>query len=461
MPFDQLWEPWGGDLDGMIERRVVRAVVPFGGYQFYYDDGVPKGAVWEMLKRLEAHLNKELGRRNIKVYVAVIPMGRDQLIPALLAGNADLVAADLTETESRNQLIDFTRPLLTDIDEIVVTGPGAEPLADLDDLAGKPVVVRASSSYFEHLLKLGLDFRTRGLEPPRVVPASELLEAHDILELVNSGHYAATVVDDYKAEFWSGVFPNIELHPEIVINSGGQTSWAFRKDSPELAAMLEGFMRKYGKGSLVGNDTYARYLSRVEHVRCADGRRTSEASLRLANAFRAAGEEFDFDWLMLAAQGFQESRFRHSRKSPAGAVGIMQIKPSTAADKNVGIPDISSIENNVRAGAKYMRFIADRYFADSGMDEVNQWLFSLAAYNAGPARVARLRNEAKAEGKDPNQWFNHVEIIAGRRIGRETVTYVSNIYKYFVGYHRVQDRVASIEANFGSVLTDCSIPEET
>ena len=461
VPFEQLWDPWTGDLDGMVERRVIRAVVPFGGYQFYYDDGEPKGAVWEMLKRLEDHLNERLGRRNIRVHVAVIPMSRDQLFPALLNGNADLIAADLTETESRGQLVDFTRPLLTDINEIVVTGPGAFPLSEMDELAGMPIFVRPSSSYYEHLLQLGRDFRERGLEPPQILAASELLESHDVLEMVNSGLVAATVIDDYKAEFWSAVFPNITLHRDLVVNSGGQTSWAFRQGSPELAELLRGFMRKYGKGTLVGNDTYARYLAGVEQIRCADGRRMSANMEELASAFRRSASEFDFDWLMLAAQGFQESKFRQSRKSPAGAVGIMQIKPSTAADKNVNIPDISTIENNIRAGSKYLRFIIDRYFADSGMDELNQWLFGLAAYNAGPARVTRLRNEARKEGLDPNRWLDNVEIVAGRRIGRETVTYVSNIYKYYVGYQLAAERVQLVEQNFGDVLTDCSIPDET
>ncbi len=460
-PAEALWEQWAGDLDGMVERRVVRALVPYGGYQFYYEDGAPRGAVWEMLKRLENYLNEQLGRRNVRVYVAAIPVSRDQMLPALLAGNADLIAADLTETRSRRQLVDFTRPLLEDINEIVVSGPGVSGLETLDDLAGREILVRPSSSYYEHLLSLTLDFRERGLEPPKIVPAAELLEAHDILELVNSGIADITVVDDYKAEFWSTVFPDLRLHKELIVHSGGQVSWAHRKGSPEFETMLKGFMRKYGRGTLVGNDTYSRYLSRVDRVRCAGAENTTGKTAELEAAFRASGEEFDFDWLMLAAQAYQESKLRHNRRSPAGAVGIMQIKPSTAADPNVGIPDISSIENNVRAGAKYMRVVADRYFANDDMAELTRWLFALAAYNAGPARIARLRREAEKEGRNPNLWFDHVEIVAARRIGRETVTYVSNIYKYYVGYQLAYERNRELRQEFGDVLNDCSRPGAT
>jgi len=455
IPFDRLWQPWIGDLPGMIERRVIRVVVPYGGYQFYYDAGAPKGAVYDLLKQFEAYLNQELGRKNIRVYVAVIPLSRDQLFPALLNGNADLIAADITETERRANLADFTSPLLTDIDEIIVTGPKAPRLESLDELSGRDVFLRASSSYHEHMLELVDDFIARGVEPPNIVLADELLETHDILEMLDAGLVDITVVDDYKADFWTTVYENITLHPDLAIHRNGQTSWAFRKESPEFAEMLAGFMRRYGKGTLVGNDTYSRYLADADRVRCAATVLNDDTLKELEAAFRSSAEEFDFDWLMLAAQAFQESRFRHGRKSPAGAVGVMQIKPSTAGDRNVGIADISSIDNNVRAGAKYMRFLIDRYFADDGIDELNRWFFGLAAYNAGPARVARLRREAASEGKDANRWFDNVEIIAGRRIGRETVAYVSSIYKYFIGYHLLEARAEAMQREFPAVIGGC------
>ncbi|MEE4162223.1 MAG: transporter substrate-binding domain-containing protein [Woeseiaceae bacterium] len=455
IPFEQLWQPWIGDLPGMVERRVIRVVVPYGGYQFYYDAGAPKGAVYDLLKQFESYLNQELGRKNIRVYVAVIPLSRDQLFPALLNGNADLIAADITETERRGNLADFTSPLLTDIDEIIVTGPKAPKLESLDDLSGRDVFVRASSSYHEHLLQVVDDFIARGVEPPNIVLADELLETHDILEMLDAGLVDITVVDDYKADFWTTVYENITLHRDLAVHRDGQTSWAFRKESPEFADMLAGFMRRYGKGTLVGNDTYSRYLADAERVRCTATVLNSERLTELETAFRTSAEEFDFDWLMLAAQAFQESRFRHGRKSPAGAVGVMQIKPSTAADRNVGIADISSVSNNVRAGAKYMRFLIERYFSDDDIDELNGWFFGLAAYNAGPARVARLRREAASEGKDPNLWFDNVEIIAGRHIGRETVSYVSSVYKYFIGYHLMEERALAMQREFPAIIGGC------
>ncbi len=143
-------------------------------------------------------------------------------------------------------------------------------------------------------------------------------------------------------------------------------------------------------------------------------------------------------WLLLMAQGYQESHLDQSRRSPAGAIGVMQLLPTTAADPNVGLPNIEDVEENIHAGTKYLRFIHDRYFADTpNMSDLDKALFSFAAYNAGPARVARLRGKAEDMGLDPNVWFRNVEIVAAREIGRETVQYVSNIYKYYIAYERV------------------------
>jgi membrane-bound lytic murein transglycosylase MltF len=455
MPFRVIWEPWIGDFDGMVDRRIIRAVVPYGGYQFYYEDGLPRGASAELLQRLETHINDKLNRGNVKIYVVAIPTSRDRLIPALLNGNADLIAADLTITEERSELVDFSRPMLTDINEVIVSGPDAGNIETLDDLAGKEIVVRRSSSYFEHLQNLVNDFENRGLEPPKLLAADEVLEAEELLEMLDGGLIDITVVDDYKAHFWASQFSDITVHDELVVNEGGSIAWAMREDSPLFANEITSFLRKYGKGTMIGNDTYNRYLSDASKVRCNFSNRSPGEVEHLIDVFQKYGEKYDFDWLMLAAQGYQESGLRQNRRSPAGAVGIMQIKPSTAKDKNVGIEDISTIDGNIHAGTKYMRFLADRYFSDEGINDLQQWIFSLAAYNAGPAKIARFRREAAENGYDPNRWFDNVEIVAARRIGRETVTYVSNVFKYYVGYQLFAERDAIVATRHDAILEEC------
>ncbi|MDX1506719.1 MAG: transporter substrate-binding domain-containing protein [Woeseiaceae bacterium] len=452
--FRVIWEPWTGDLEGMVDRRVIRVVVPYGGYQFYYEDGQPKGAVHELLRHFERYINDELGRRNVRVYIVTVPLSRDHLIPSLLAGNADLVAGDLTVTEGRKALVDFSRAVRDEIHEVLVTGPSAPEITGFDDLAGENIFVRPSSSYYEHLQQRLADFTERGLEPPNVVDADELLEAEDILEMVNSGFVGMTIMDQYKAEFWSQVFPDIVVRDDIVFNENGEIAWAMRKDSPEFMALVNAFLRKHGRGTLIGNDTYNRYLESSAGVRCSATGNTSDRIAELAPIFRKYGDQYDFDWLMLVAQGQQESGLRQNRRSPAGAVGIMQIKPSTAADPNVGIADVSTADANIHAAARYMRFLSDRYFSDDD-DKLNRWLFSLAAYNAGPAKIARYRREAAEQGYDPDRWFDNVEIIAARRIGRETVQYVSNVFKYYIGYQLTLERARLYADRFGDILEEC------
>jgi membrane-bound lytic murein transglycosylase MltF len=163
--------------------------------------------------------------------------------------------------------------------------------------------------------------------------------------------------------------------------------------------------------------------------------------------FKRYAGQYDFDWLMIAAQAYQESQIDQSRRSSAGAVGVMQIKPSTAAGNPINITGVDTdAEKNIQAGVKYLNFIMDQYFKGEPIDRLNRGLFAFASYNAGPARVAKLRKQAADEGLDPNVWFNNVELIAAKEIGKETVNYVSNIYKYYVAYKLVRETRAKKDA---------------
>jgi len=319
----------------------------------------------------------------------------------------------------------------------VVTGPaGGEPQS-LDDLSGREVCVRRSSSYWRSLEKLNQDLGKRGRKSVEMVPAEEFLQDEDLLEMVNAGLLPATVADSHTARFWAQIFDGIKVHEDLAVRTGGEIAWAFRKNSPQLAEVVNAFIRKNRKGTLTGNVVLKRYLESTKWARNALSGEDHARFERTIAIFRKYGDRYGFDPLMLAALGYQESRLDQSVRSAAGAVGIMQLLPSTAADPNVGIPDITDIDNNIHAGTKYLRFLRDRYFSDPGVDEINQTLFTFAAYKAGPARVAKLREEAARSGQDPDVWFGSVEHVAARRIGRETVHYVSSIAKYYVAYRLV------------------------
>jgi membrane-bound lytic murein transglycosylase MltF len=202
--------------------------------------------------------------------------------------------------------------------------------------------------------------------------------------------------------------------------------------------VVNAYVKQHKQGTLLGNVLLNRYLKDTRWTRNALEEPDRSRYASMAGIFEKYGERYGFDHLMLAALAYQESGLDQSVRSRAGAIGVMQMLPSTAADKNVGIPDITGLENNIHAGTKYLRFIRDRYFSDPAIDELNRTFFTFAAYNAGPARVRRLREEASQTGLDPNIWFGNVEHIAAKRIGRETVQYVSNIAKYWIAYSMVE-----------------------
>jgi membrane-bound lytic murein transglycosylase MltF len=180
---------------------------------------------------------------------------------------------------------------------------------------------------------------------------------------------------------------------------------------------------------------FQKYLQNVKYARQA----TSGADLarfkQAVGYLRQYSDRYQLDYLLMAAQGYQESGLDQRKKSPVGAIGVMQVMPATGNDMNVG--NIAEIESNIHAGVKYMRFMIDRYYANEPMEPVDKVLFTFASYNAGPARVRQLRQRAEQRGLNPNKWFNNVEVIASERIGRETVQYVSNIYKYYLAYQMV------------------------
>jgi len=429
-----LSRPWTGDLDGMEERRVIRILTVYGLGRYFVDSGREKGITYELFKMFEDEINKRLKKQHIRIHIIFIPVARDELVPGLLAGRGDIAAAGLTITPERDELIDFTDPASRPLSEVLVTGQAAPAISSIDDLAGREMYVRASSSYRSSLDELNQKFREEGKKEVKILDVSEFLEDEDILEMVNSGALEWAVVDDYKARIWAGVFKNLTVRDDIVFRSGGQLAFAIREDSPQLMATLNNFLKSHRQGTLKGNILINRYIKDFDWTQNAMGAEDYERFMEVVGIFEKYGDQYGFDYLIVTAQGYQESQLKQSARSRSGAVGIMQLLPSTAADPNVGIPNISGIEDNIHAGVRYLDFIRNRYFNDPEMDDLNKTLFALAAYNAGPARIARLRNKAEQQGYDPNKWFNNVEMIAAKEIGRETVQYVTNILKYYVVY---------------------------
>jgi membrane-bound lytic murein transglycosylase MltF len=434
---------WTGDFDAMLERRTIRVLVPYSRSLYFSDRGQERGLSAESVRGFERWLNEKYAKklRNRPITVLIIPTTRDRLLPDVAGGLGDLAVANLTVIEERLRLVDFvTDPALPAVNEIVVTGPTSPAIATAADLAGKTVHVRRSSSYFESVTALNARLAAAGSPLATIVLVPDALEDEDMLEMVDVGMLQAVVVDDWKARMWAQILPRLKLNEQAVLRGGGRIGWALRKNSPRLGAEVLAYMKAQVTKGLVASrmDWYMHQAQRLRNPTAAAARSRFEKLLAL---FEKYGQRYRFDALMLAAQGYQESRLNQDARSQTGAIGIMQVMPATGEELKVG--DIRQTEPNIHAGAKYLDRLTANYFADAEFDETNRTLFAFASYNAGPANIAKMRDLAAKSGLDPNQWFNHVEVVTAQKIGLETTTYVRNVYKYYVAYKLIAEARAA------------------
>jgi membrane-bound lytic murein transglycosylase MltF len=428
----------------MLERRVIRVAAPYSRSLYFNDKGRERGLSAELVRDFERYLNqkyaKQLGKRPLTVYL--FPATRDRLLTDVSGGLADIAIGNLTVTDERLKTVDMVAPQdRPDVREIVVTGPLAPAVTSVDDLAGRTVHVRRSSSYYESLVALNDRLRRDGKVEVTLVQVPDALEDEDMLEMVNTGLFELIVVDDWKAKMWAQALPKLKVNDTVVLRSDGRTGWAIRKDSPKLAAELTDFYVNWAKKQGVIPYRMQQYMKRVKELKDPSGTAEWKRFRETLALFERYGTQYGFDPLMLAAQGYQESTLDQSKKSHVGAIGVMQIMPATGAGLKVG--DITSIEPNIHGGAKYMNELMTRYFADAKFNEGNRPLFAFASYNAGPGNIAKARAEASKRGLDPDKWFNNVEIVVSEKIGIETTTYVRNIYKYYVGYKMIVEAQAA------------------
>jgi membrane-bound lytic murein transglycosylase MltF len=428
-----LMKPWKGDFDGMVKRRLIRVLTVQNPVLYAVDRGREVGMTYEAIRGFETEINRKLRKGAVKVHVVIVPVPRNELFSRLEKGEGDIAAAQLTITPERLKRVSFSKPFASGVTEVLVRRKDAPPIASIDDLSGQQVYVRRSSSYAEHIETLNRLFAQLGRPPLEIIPAPEVLEDGDILEMVNAGLVPGTVVDSFMADLYLQVFPDLVKHDNIS-SKPQQIAWAFRKKSPKLAAAINGFVKGYAQGSKLGNTLINKYLRTTQWITNARSQEDRDRFASMVGFFRKYGDQYDLDYLLMAAQGYQESGLDQSKRSRVGAIGVMQVMPKTARDKAVNIHDIENLESNIHAGIKYNRWVIDNYYKEPGISRLDRGLFAFASYNAGPGRVAGLRREAKAAGLNPNKWFNNVELIAAKRIGRETVTYVSNIYKYYLAY---------------------------
>jgi membrane-bound lytic murein transglycosylase MltF len=422
-----------GDLDEMVKRRTIRALVVINPIGFFYDGGLPRGVMYEALNAFQAFVNQKLKTGAIKIEVTFLPLRLDQLEAALIEGLGDLIAYEVVITPERARRVAFSKPIRADVTQIIVTGRQAA-ISSFGGFGGTKVYVNPVTVYDDSLRKVNASLQASGTRPMVIERADPILTNDDLIQMVNAGMIPATVTTRMRADLWAQVLPNVMPQSRLVLAHGGRAAWVMRKGNPQLRQLVDEFVKGHAAGTSFGNTLLRQYLQDTHWITAS----TSKSELAKFNAllaiFKTYGAQYDFAHLLLAAQGYQESRLSEAARSPGGAVGIMQVLPQDAAANPIDIPDVYNANGNIHAAAKMLRYIADTHFGDSRIDPLNRALFALAGYNAGPNQIAALRQHAEAQGLDPNVWFDNVELIVAKEIGEITVTYVRNIYKYYVAY---------------------------
>jgi membrane-bound lytic murein transglycosylase MltF len=356
-----------GDLDEMVRRGSIRALVLYSRSGFFYVDGKPEGISYEALQYLEQFVTQKLRTRQ-HIQVTFIPVRPDQLESYLTEGIGDLIGYPVAMTPEREQQVAFSVPLETGVKQILVTGKGFGPVASLQDLSGKKVFVNPVATYYGNLEKVNDSLRKQGKPPILIENADKNLLDEDLMEMVNAGILPATVTITQRAQLWASVFHNITPRPDIVIANQEDLAWAVRKNNPKFKELVDQFVSTHAAGTSFGNTLMRRYLESNQWITNPTDEEQIKKFNELANFFKTYSSQYGFDYLMVIAQGYQESQLNQAARSPGGAVGVMQVKPSTAAAPPISIPDIGTAENNIHAGVKLLNSIATKYFSDPKID---------------------------------------------------------------------------------------------
>jgi membrane-bound lytic murein transglycosylase MltF len=327
-----------GDLDAMVKRGTIRALVLYSRTGFFYVDGRPEGIYYQALQYFQQFVNQKLHPRQ-PVQVTFIPVRPDQLESALTQGVGDIIAYGLLETTARSQQVAFSIPLQTDVKQIVVTGRDFGPVSSLADLSGKKIFVNPLTTYYENLEKVNDSLRKQGKAAILVEKADPSLLDEDLLEMVNAGILPATVTLSERAKLWASVLPHITPQTNLVVGDAGNLAWAMRKDNPKLKQLVDEFVKTRAAGTSFGNTLMRRYLENNQWIKNPTTATEIKKFEATVDFFKQYSSEYGFDYLMVVAQAYQESMLEQSARGPTGAIGIMQVKPSTAAAPPISVPE--------------------------------------------------------------------------------------------------------------------------
>ena len=427
-----IFDVYTADLTEMTAIGRIRVLTTYTYNNLFTHEGETHGYEYNLMEEYRNFLNSNISRRGLKIEIYYIPLPYDLLIPALKKGYGDIVAANMTIHPERRKEINFTDPYQWDIKEVLVSDSDMEDIENMEQLSSRRIYVREGSSYHMSLRELNTHLIRKKLRPVDVVTLPGVVHTSDILEMVSANVIQMTVADSHIAAIAGALLPNLKIHDHIVFNDNVRYGWMVRKSNPQLRASLNTFIKTIKKGTLKGNIYFERYFEENPWEEAALKREDLDKCCQYVPFFKKYGEFYGIDWMLLAAQAYQESRLDPRARSSAGAIGLMQVLPKTA--REMDIKKIHLPENNIHAGAKYLKWIMNNYFTEADISADDRVRFALAAYNAGPSKIRKSRTVTAGMDLDSSKWFGNCELGTLKHVGPEPVYYVRSVNKNYLAF---------------------------
>ena len=428
---------WTGTYEAMRARGVVRLAVSYNPSLYYKDQGVVKGLMVEVAKDFSLWLDRKYGSVNDAngIKVVLVPVLSGKSPEAVLNGIADVAVVNVTERLMLSDRYEgLTQVDTSPLSEVLVTNAElANQPKSFADMAGHVVHSSAPVRFRRSLSIENAKLALLDKAPIQVIEENNALTDEDLLQMVDANLLGGVFVDDWKADLWKSALPDIRVHPNIRLIDQGNVGWLVRNNDAQLADDLNRFAHELMAGGRLDRYRKTIFSKQVRSMKDPTQDKLWARFMRLYPTFKKYGRQYNLDPLLLASLGFQESVLDVNVRSGNGAVGIMQILPSTG--KHLGVINLRNADANIYAATKYMNQILNTYFSGSRLDKFNRTLFAIAAYNAGPNAISKMAIRAGDEGLDANVWLNNVEIIASDRLGTGVTSYVRNVYKYYVIYN--------------------------
>lgn len=420
------------DLGQIRSSKVLRVLVNQSRNSSGEIKGEPVGVEYYRLRALEHYLNARAGEGQ-QIRLQIIPRAKEQLLGALQRGEGDLAAPGELLDPAVVGAVNRSAPVLDQVPLVLVGRKGGRSFTRIEQLSGRTVALTSASAAGALIEQANQQLALRKRAPIKIEWVDSTLAVEDVLEMVQAGIYASTIVERPIAQRWARVMPRLRLDTRLQLGAPQAMRWYVRRDATLLLATVDRFLQGY-RASENQDAAFERIYRRQYRVHNPLASKDRQRLQAVRAVLQKHGQAQQIDWLNLAALAFKESTLNPAARGRGGAHGLMQITP--AAAQRVGVSDTASVDGNVQASARYLALIRRKFFASPKINERERMAFVLAAYNLGPERVQAMRAEARKRGLNGNQWFFQTERVAMEQVGMGPVNFVNSVNKYFLAFNR-------------------------